>query len=69
MSDLQGIEWLPAATAPDRVTVLTKVDDSEGMRMVQKLQRHGRLWFTPNLEMYVYYTPTHWATALQGTAT
>lgn len=26
----------------------------------QTLKRRGKLWFTPDETMYVYYTPTHW---------
>lgn len=53
--------WKPAATAPEGVTVLTKIDDFKGERNVQKLTRHGRLWFIDDdYSMYVYYEPTHW---------
>jgi len=43
--------------------VCTKIDDADGCRNVTKLQRggqSGRLWFTPDGQMYVYYVPTHW---------
>lgn len=43
--------------------VETKIDDSSGQRNESKLKRggnNGRLWFTPDGGMYVYYTPTHW---------
>lgn len=26
----------------------------------QRLKREGRLWFVPDGEMYVYYTPKFW---------
>lgn len=45
------------------VVVMTKIDDEHGPRNEQRLKRggnNGRLWFTPDTEMYVYYTPTHW---------
>lgn len=32
---------------------------SEG-GLVQMLKRLGRLWWTPNDSMYVYYTPVAW---------
>lgn len=32
-----------------------------GPRNVQPLIRKGRLWFFTDMSMYVYYTPTHWA--------
>lgn len=44
--------------------VETKIDDVEGIRNQAKLKRggnNGRLWFTPDGNMYVYYTPTHWS--------
>jgi hypothetical protein len=53
-------EWQPIETAPDHVTVMTKIDDSNGPRNEQPLRRYGRLWFFSDKSMYVYYTPTHW---------
>jgi hypothetical protein len=53
-------EWQPAGTAPHGVVVETKIDDKDGVRNVQKLYRDGRLWWTPDGAMYVYYQPTHW---------
>lgn len=53
------IEWLPIATAPEGRVVRTKVCDSEGS--YQKLIKHGRLWWFPDMSIYIYYTPTHWA--------
>lgn len=44
----------------DDVVVSTKVDDGKGVRNVQQLKRSGRLWWTPDGKVYVYYTPTHW---------
>lgn len=44
--------------------VHTKIDDEEyGSRNETRLKRggaNGRLWFTEDGGMYVYYTPTHW---------
>lgn len=40
--------------------VQTKIDDKNGARNQQRLQRRGRLWFHADGKMYVYYTPTHW---------
>lgn len=53
-------EWQTADSAPENVIVMTKIDDVKGVRNVQSLKRRGRLWFTPDDAMYVYYTPTHW---------
>ena len=43
---------------------MTKIDDHDGCRNVQKLIKHktGR-WFLSDMSMYVYYTPTHWKEA------
>lgn len=57
MSDWQSVS---AVASPQGVVLETKIDDEQGERNVQKLRRQGRLWFTPDLKMYVYYTPTHW---------
>lgn len=46
--------------------VETKIDDENGPRNESKLKRggaNGRLWFTSDGGMYVYYTPTHWRAA------
>jgi len=58
-------QWKPiTATEPhDGVAVLTRIDDGRGVRNEQLLKRQGRLWFIPDGSMYVYYTPTHYATA------
>lgn len=54
--------WIPITDElpPENEVVLTKIDDERGCRNEQKLMRRGRLWWTPDGEMYVYYTPTHW---------
>lgn len=45
---------------PEGIVVNTKIDDGDGMRNEGILKRQGRLWFTPDGRMYVYYVPTHW---------
>jgi hypothetical protein len=60
--DLVGaMNWQPIDTAPENVVVLTKIDDGRGVRNQQPMKRRGRLWWFADGEMYVYYTPTHWA--------
>lgn len=60
------MEWIKVSEKlpPEGIAVETKLDDSKGIRNMQKLIRKGRLWFYPNGSMYVYYTPTHWRFAL-----
>lgn len=53
-------DWQAINTAPEGEVVRTKIDDSGGIRNDQFLVRHGRLWFFPDMTMYVYYEPTHW---------
>ena len=53
-------KWHSIDSAPDGVEVETKIDDGRGCRNEQSLTRKGRLWFFPDMSMYVYYTPTHW---------
>jgi hypothetical protein len=55
--------WRDIVTAPEGVTLLTKIDDENGCRNEQRLKRKGRLWWTSDGKMYVYYTRTHWVTA------
>ena len=47
---------------PEGVEVETEIDDGikDSPRNLQKLVRKGRLWFFPDMSMYVYYVPTHW---------
>jgi len=52
--------WNTINSAPEGVTVRTKIDDIGGARNEQNLKRLGRLWFFPDGSMYVYYEPTHW---------
>jgi hypothetical protein len=55
----QKMNWQPIKLAPVDEVVLTKIDDENGERNVQKLKRRGNLWFMPDDSMYVYYVPTH----------
>lgn len=50
--------WNTIESAPSGRLVMTKIDDSEGVRNEQPMNRSGNLWFAG--EMYVYYRPTHW---------
>ena len=60
--------WRPISEAPEDVPVMTKIDDGMGERNHQTLRRRGRLWWVPNGDMYVYYTPTHFLPPPQETA-
>jgi hypothetical protein len=53
-------EWRTIGSAPEGVLIETKIDDAEGVRNEQRLKRRGRLFWTEDGSMYVYYTPTHW---------
>jgi hypothetical protein len=55
-----GEGWQPIETAPEGEVVETKIDDALGVRNQTRLRRKGRLWFSPDMSMYVYYEPTHW---------
>ena len=52
---------------PLNVEVMTKIDDVNGCRNEQSLKLCQRkpescpIWLFPDMSMYVYYTPTHWA--------
>lgn len=54
-------DWRPitATELPEGETVMTRIDDGRGVRNEQTLKRKGRLWFFPDMSMYVYYEPTH----------
>lgn len=53
--------WFSAKHAPENIAVWTKIDDQNGVRNVQRLERRGSLWWYPDGRMYVYYTPTHFS--------
>lgn len=52
--------WTPTSRQlpPNGVTVMTKIDDRNGVRNEQLMTLTGSLWFSGG--MYVYYEPTHW---------
>ncbi len=54
-------KWEPIETAPENVEVWTIIDSGGKRRNEQTLKRRGRLWFYPDMSMYVYYQPTHWS--------
>lgn len=56
------VPWQPIDTAPEGVVVRTAIIDRE-QRNTADLIRKGRLWFFPDMSMYVYYQPTHWKPA------
>lgn len=43
----------------DRV-VETRILDAKGERNLTELRFSRRLWWFPDMSMYVYYAPTHW---------
>lgn len=45
---------------PQDKAVKTKIDDTDGERNEQYLIKKNNIWWTTDLKMYVYYTPTHW---------
>jgi len=48
-------------TLPPKNTPLkTKISDEKGERNEAVLIKQGGLWWTSDMKMYVYYTPTHW---------
>jgi hypothetical protein len=50
-------EYIPPVNGE---VVMTKIDDENGVRNIQRLKKVGNLWWHPDGSMYVYYTPTHW---------
>ena len=55
-------EWISCKDKlpPDFHPVMTKILDEYGERNVQYLQRANNLWWFVDMQMYVYYFPTHW---------
>lgn len=56
----EEIVWQTIETAPEGEVIRTIIIDDGGPRNLANLIRKGRLWFFPDMSMYVYYTPTHW---------
>lgn len=56
------MKWISVISQPpkDFTIVETKIDDGILVRNQQLLKKCGNLWFLPDGNMYVYYTPTHW---------
>lgn len=57
----QWIEIIPTdkkTFPPEKVEVLTKMQDKNGIRNICILSYSNNLFWHEN--MYVYYTPTHW---------
>lgn len=53
-------EWQPIETAPEDQEVMTKIHDACGCRNEQHLRLKDRVWWFPDMSMYVYFVPTHW---------
>ena len=59
--DSSTLNWKDIKTfglPPEGSTVLTKIDDANGVRNEQVMKFDKNLWFIG--DMYVYYSPTHW---------
>ena len=55
-------EWIAVEDElpPKDMVVMTKIDDSDGVRNENFLMRKKNLWFNSGCITYVYYEPTHW---------
>jgi predicted homoserine dehydrogenase-like protein len=56
---MNWIRITPDRQPPEGIFVLTKIDDQNGSRNIQKLKRQNNLYFGDD-GLYVYYTPTHY---------
>lgn len=52
--------WETISSVPEDVVVETKIDNGQGPRDITPLRKKVSRFFSPDLRMYVYYTPTHW---------
>jgi hypothetical protein len=52
------MSWNPVDKVPTPENVVVETISPSGLQ--QKLMRIGKLWFHPDGQMYVYYTPTFW---------
>lgn len=51
---------VPGNMPPEGDVVMTKIDDSRGVRNETTLVYRNGLWWLPDMSMYIYYIPTHW---------
>jgi hypothetical protein len=66
---MRQFKWVKCShqLPPVNVEVMTKIDDDKGCRNEQSLKLYQSssesrfMWFFPDMSMYVYYAPTHWA--------
>ena len=59
-------EWRQIDSCPNGRKVRTKIEDAQGERNQAILIKDGNLFWIPGADMYVYYTPTHWAELEEG---
>lgn len=67
--DGKDYEWIRCIDQlpPLNTKVMSKTEDADGCRNIQELVLYQRektskpMWFLPDMSMYVYYSPTHWA--------
>ena len=64
IAGLDGWQRCADKLPPHDVVVETKIDDGRGVRNVTKLRMYRNLWWFPDMNMYVYYSPTHWREAV-----
>ena len=53
-------EWIAIADQLPEGIVMTRIQDTHGIRNQQPLKFSDRLWWFGDGSMYVYYRPTHW---------
>lgn len=51
-------DWTPVTEALPPEGQLVETISPGGLQ--QTLKRKGRLWFVPDMSIYVYYEPTYW---------
>lgn len=70
---VKDLEWKSCnyEKPPLDLEVMTKIHDGHGCRnettlkLCQRTPVSRSMWFLPDMSMYVYYTPTHWAYILK----
>lgn len=55
---MRDLTWHPVSESLPAEGVLVDTISDGGTE--QSLRRKGRLWFYPDMSMYVYYTPKFW---------
>ena len=60
IGDTTMTDWQPISTAPSDTLIDTKIVNNGKSWHYEPLKRVGSLWWSPAMNCYCLYSPTHW---------